>query len=463
MIRLTLTQINGIVAGQLIGDASITTQRISTDSRDIHPGDLFLALQGEHFDGHDYVAKAQALGAVAAIVSRKLDATIPQIVVNDTLLALGRIGQWIKQACALRSVAITGSSGKTTVKEMIAAVLGQEAMVLATQGNFNNEIGVPLTLLRLSPEIEFSVIELGANHQGEIAYTSGLVQPDVALITNIGAAHLEGFGSEQGIANAKAEIFTGLKPGGTAIYESSNPYAKQWQKALQDKLVLTWSVEGDASTDLEALSIQTNALGSDFILRIGTQQGPVHLPMPGLHNIKNALAAAAACHALGLSIGQITNGLSAGVAVPGRLEQHVIRPDLVVIDDSYNANLGSVKAAIDVLVSDKQQSTAFIFGDMAELGDFANSHHQQVGDYAREQGVNAVFTLGNLSFVTQQAFAGEGCHCEALDALMTALADWIQQQQQPMRLLIKGSRSAAMERVLAGLKQWQAAQEETSC
>lgn len=464
MIFVSLEQLAVIVSGQLTQKSSAQIGRVSTDSRDINSGDLFLALVGEHFDGHDYVAQAQSLGAAAAIVSRPVSAAIPQIVVEDTLIALGKIGQWLKDQCEIQSVAITGSSGKTTVKELIAAVLSQQANVLATLGNFNNEIGVPLTLLRLSPNTDYGVFELGANHQGEIAYTSSLVKPDVALITNIGAAHLEGFGSEQGIAHAKSEIYSGLKQGGTAIFEASNPYASQWEQLLKDKSVLTWSIEGDTEADVQALAIQPQVDVCDFRLSIHQEQSvAVHLPMPGLHNVKNAVAAASACYALGLDIETIAKGLSAGVQVPGRLEQHQLNEQLLVIDDSYNANLGSTKAAIDVLAGNGLQQSVLVFGDMGELGDYAESHHAQVGDYAQQQGIDALFTFGPLSQHTQAAFMGEGANALELDELITQLTGWISKQNQPLRILIKGSRSSAMERVLARLQTWQSEQEEVSC
>ena len=464
MIPISLPQLADILQAELCNATDCVIEHVSTDSRAIMTGDLFVALVGEHFDGHLYVEKAQLQGAVAAVVERRLPCDMPQLIVADTQKALGQLGQWVKQSCDLQTVAITGSSGKTTVKELTAAILGLQHQVLATAGNFNNEIGVPLTLLRLTPEIDKAVVELGANHLGEIAYTASLVKPDVAVITTIGGAHLEGFGSEQGIANAKFEIFSGLAPQGVAVFDLHSQYGSQWRKQLGQQPVLTWSSQGDESANLWASAIQLETSASQFMLHVGEQAVSVKLPMPGLHNVNNALAAAAACVALGVSLAEIAEGLGQGVRVKGRLESHSLSAKLLVIDDSYNANLGSVKAAIDVLVSDPlQPQTALIFGDMAELGEWAKSHHQQVGEYAKQQGVQALFTLGSWSQTTQEAFGGEGSHHLEFESLMSTLISWISAQQQPLRLLIKGSRSSAMERVLASLKQWQSKTEDASC
>ena len=451
MIELTLQQIASIVSGELTCSPELKVAQISTDSRFISEGELFFALNGKHFDAHNYVVQVAVSGATAAVVSLPQSVDIPQIIVADTLIALGKLGAWLKAQCQIKAVAVTGSAGKTTVKELIAAILAKSANVLATQGNFNNEIGVALTLLQLEKHYDFGVFELGANHPGEIFQTVSLVQPDVAVITNIGSAHLEGFGSIDGIAKSKGEIFSGLKAGGFAVLEAENPYLTKFRDSLVGKELILWSVENNLEATVKATEIQLAPDSSQFVLVIGNLSVAINLPMAGLHNVKNALAAASACFVLGVGIAEIAQCLNAGVVVRRRLELHKLAADLLVIDDSYNANLVSTKAAIDVLVADQNSATALVFGDMGELGKYANKHHHKVGQYARRQGVDALFTLGSLSKLSFQEFAGAGAHSNDLETLMQQLNDWLNLQEKTKRVLIKGSRSAAMERVLERL------------
>lgn len=465
MIPLHLREVASAVAGTLVGD-DVTIDSVTTDSRQACQGGLFIALIGERFDAHDFIVQAEQAGASALLVSRELDSTLPQIIVADTKLALGDLGRFVAERCQTKNIAITGSAGKTTVKEMTAGILARHHQVLATAGNFNNEIGVPLTLLRLDHTYSHGVIELGANHLGEIAYTSGLAQPAIALITNIGSAHLEGFGSEQGIADAKSEIFLGLPEHGVAIFDLHNKYAEQWRSKLVGKQVINWSRQGDMAAQVRASHIELEQDSSQFVLSIGYESIDMCLPMAGLHNIDNALAASAAAYAAGVGIVEIATALEAGVSVKGRLNTQVLNDRLTVIDDSYNANLASVKAAIDVLTNCQGGKTVLILGDMGELGGWARQHHQDAGAYAKQQGVDALFTLGSLSEVAQQGFSSNdsvGEHFYELDALMAALTDWISNQHEPLRLLVKGSRSAAMERVIDRLQQWLGSEEVSSC
>ncbi|MCM2678775.1 UDP-N-acetylmuramoyl-tripeptide--D-alanyl-D-alanine ligase [Echinimonas agarilytica] len=463
MIEMTLQQVAEATHGQLAVSNGLTIHNICTDSRSLATGDLFIALSGERFDAHDYIEQVAQNGAAAVVVSRPVDVDIPQIIVADTRKALGALGRWLLQHCDLSSVAITGSSGKTTVKEMTAAILRQHHQVLSTQGNFNNEIGVPLTLLRAEPSMTHAVVELGASGPHEIAYTTRLVQPDAAVITNIGGAHLEGFGSEQGIASAKAEIFEGLGPQGTAIFDYHSPYAGQWQALVYDKIKLMWSSQGDSNAQVRASHIDIDDDSSQFVLSIHHESIDICLPMPGLHNIENALAAAASAFVLGVGIVEIAAGLEMGVSVKGRLQSYELSSQLTVIDDTYNANLASVKAAIDVLAAQSKRTTVLVFGDMGELGAWARQHHEEVGKYAQQRGIDALFTLGALSDEALRAFSGQGRHSYDIEDLMAELTEWITEQKQPVRLLVKGSRSAAMERVVERLKQWQTGEEEASC
>ncbi|GGA74370.1 UDP-N-acetylmuramoyl-tripeptide--D-alanyl-D-alanine ligase [Neiella marina] len=466
MIPLNLQELALALDATLIGDGQLVIESVTTDTRKVSDNALFLALVGERFDGHDFLVQAQQAGAIALVVSKPVESDLPHLIVEDTKLALGAIASLVADRCQTKNVAITGSAGKTTVKEMTAAIIGKHHKVLATAGNFNNEIGVPLTLLRLTHQYTHGVMELGANHQGEIAYTTSLVKPKVAMITNIGSAHLEGFGSEQGIANAKSEIFQGLPAQGVAIFDYHNKYAQQWQRKLSDKQVVTWSRQGAAEAQVRASHIELEQDSSQFVLSIGHESIDMCLPMAGLHNIDNALAASAAAYAMGIGIVEIATALEAGVFVKGRLDAQTLADGLTVIDDTYNANLASVKAAVDVLTTCRDEQTALVMGDMGELGGWARQHHQEAGAYAKDKGVNALFTLGSLSEVAQHGYGsqtGHGEHFYEIDALMAALTEWIGQQPQPVRMLVKGSRSAAMERVIERLQQWLRSKEEISC
>nr|WP_224745950.1 UDP-N-acetylmuramoyl-tripeptide--D-alanyl-D-alanine ligase [Neiella litorisoli] len=463
---MTLQELALALDATLVGDGQVSIEAVSTDTRQIDHKALFVALVGDRFDGHDFLPQAEQAGACALVVSQAITSELPHLIVKDTKLALGAIAALVAERCQTKCVAITGSAGKTTVKEMTAAIIGKHHKVLATAGNFNNEIGVPLTLLRLTHQYTHGVIELGANHQGEIAYTTNLVKPKVALITNIGSAHLEGFGSEQGIANAKSEIFLGLPTQGVAIFDYHNQYAEQWLGKLSDKQVVTWSRQGAAEAQVRASHIELEQDSSQFVLSIGHESIDMCLPMAGLHNIDNALAASAAAYAMGIGIVEIATALEAGVFVKGRLDSQTLADGLTVIDDTYNANLASVKAAIDVLTNCRDEQTALVMGDMGELGGWARQHHHDAGAYAKENNVNALFTLGSLSEVAQHGFtsqAGHGEHFYEIDALMAALTEWLGQQSQPVRILVKGSRGAAMERVIERLQQWLRSKEEISC
>jgi len=351
MIKVNLAWISEVVAGELVPAASagVKISQITIDSRNIQAGDLFIAIKGPHFDGHDFVAQVQRLGAAGVIVDHKMDVEIPQIVVPDTRHALGQLAAAVKAEVAPKTIAVTGSSGKTTVREMLAAILREQGEVLATKGNFNNDIGVPLTLLRLEPQHQFAVIELGANHRGEIAYTTGLTKPDVALINNVAPAHVEGFGDICGIARAKTEIFRGLSNVGVAVTWADSEFHEFWMRELQDRPHRIFSSE-HAQADVWAENIEMDPSGcARFVLCTPHQQASVTLSVPGRHNVNNALAAATCCFALGIPMAQVIRGLSGVAPVPGRMWVHQPTPGLRVIDDTYNANVGSVRAALDVL------------------------------------------------------------------------------------------------------------------
>ncbi len=425
---------------------------VSTDTRTLRGGDLFYALQGPNFDAHTMLGKAREKGAVAAVVSRPVDDPLPQLVVADTRLALGRLAAAWRARFQGRLIAITGSNGKTTVKEMVAAILGCKGGVLATAGNLNNDIGVPLTLLRLRPDLHhYAVIEMGANHQGEIAYLSGLARPDVALITNAAAAHLAGFGSVDDVARAKGEIFQGLAADGVAVINSDDHYADVWQQLVAGRKVVTFGRGGDVSL----LEEQGSCLAQGrFINRftLATPKGELHIQLPliGCHNIVNAMAATAVAIAAGADGAEIEAGLGRMRAVKGRLQPRMSAWGQLLIDDSYNANPQSLGAAMEVLAT-MEGEKILVLGDMAELGEEAETLHRQAGERARELGIDQLYGCGPLSRAAVEGFGDEGHWFDSREALAAALISQLSQPGSAGTVLVKGSRSAAMEAVVGRL------------
>ncbi|MBA6223777.1 UDP-N-acetylmuramoyl-tripeptide--D-alanyl-D-alanine ligase [Colwellia sp. MB02u-18] len=456
MISLSLTELSQAVNGQLIGE-NLTINAISTDSRALKAGDVFLALHGPNFDGHKFLTQASELGCSAVIVEQAQDKlNIAQIVVKDSHQALGDIAAYVKAKVAPKTVAITGSSGKTTVKEMVAAILNRLGNVLATKGNFNNDIGVPLTLLRLEQKHDFAVVELGANHIGEIAYTAALVKPDVAMINNIAAAHLEGFGDLCGVARAKGEIFSGLNAGGVAIYNQNTPWADKWQWRLTDKQVRRFSCQGSADCYSHQEVLDDNGCASfQLITPIGNTY--IELTVPGHHNVCNAVAAATIALEFGASLDDIRLGLAAMAAVKGRLNLHQLSSKIKLIDDSYNANVESINAASDLLASYSGRRI-LILGDMGELGGEARRYHQEVGEHAKSKEIDDLLTLGVLSQNATDAFYRgrntQAQHFSSKEKLMSRLQQLLQDEEQQVTLLVKGSRSAHMEYVVADIIKW---------
>ena len=447
MIPLQTKEIAQLVQGQLVG-ADIQIQSVSTDSRNINQGDLFIALKGPNFDGHQFAADVIAKGAVALIVEQQQDVAVPQIIVADTRLALGALGAAVKHKVNPKSVAVTGSVGKTTVKEMMAAILDRIGNVLATAGNFNNDIGAPLTLLRLTEQHQYAVMELGANHLGEIAYTSSLVKPEVSIITNVAAAHLEGFGDLFGVARAKGEIYGSLGADGVAIVPLDSEFSGYWLKRLQDKKVLTFS--STQAADFCAEHIVLNEQGcASFDLVCPQGRIFIQLVLPGKHNVANALAAAAATLTLGASLTDVQLGLAAMKPVKGRINVTQASDKLRLIDDTYNANSESTKAAIDLLAT-YPGFRVLVFGDMGELGADARLYHEEVGLYAKQKGINLLFTLGVLSQSASDLFNGQGAHFSSRQQLIQKLSP-ILDEQSDATVLVKGSRSAKMELVVQDL------------
>lgn len=458
MIPLQTKEIAQLVQGQLVG-ADIQIQSVSTDSRNISQGDLFIALKGPNFDGHQFAADVISKGAVALIVEQQLPVAVPQIIVADTRLALGALGAAVKQKVNPKSVAVTGSVGKTTVKEMMAAILDRIGNVLATAGNFNNDIGAPLTLLRLTEQHQYAVMELGANHLGEIAYTSSLVKPEVSIITNVAAAHLEGFGDLFGVARAKGEIYGSLGTDGVAIVPLDSEFSDYWLKRLQNKTVLTFSSTQPADFNAEHIVLNEQGCAS-FDLVCPQGRIFIQLVLPGKHNVANALATAAATLALGASLTDVQLGLAAMKPVKGRINVTQASDKLRLIDDTYNANSESTKAAIDLLAT-YPGFRVLVFGDMGELGADARLYHEEVGLYAKQKGINLLFTLGVLSQSASDLFNGQGAHFSSRQQLIQKLSP-ILDEQSSSTVLVKGSRSAKMELVVQDLLE-RCQQEISSC
>lgn len=427
------------------GGPALAATGVSTDSRSCGTGDLYVALIGERFDGHDFVAGAAARGAVAAVVSRELVHALPQLRVANTQLALGEVARLNRRAFAGPVIGITGSAGKTTCKEMAAAILvANGKAVLATQGNLNNEIGVPLTLLRLAPEHACAVIEMGAGRIGDIAYLCDFAEPDIGLVTGALPAHLEGFGTLDAVAETKGALFAGLSANGIAVINADSEFAPLWRRQAGARRVVTFAL--DTAADIAARNLHGSVEGQRFTLVCAAGEIAIELPLLGRHNVRNALAAAAAALAAGASLDAVRSGLAAVRPVAGRLQPRRGLHGEVVIDDSYNANPGAVKAAIDVLAGFNGRRR-LLLGNMAELGLDAEWLHREVARYARERGVEELFCVGPWAQAQAQAF-GQGARAFAgNDELLSALA-----QCAPVDVvLVKGSRSAGMEVMVARL------------
>lgn len=439
MIRLQLSELAAAL-GCPAPDHDVGVEAIVTDSRKVDYGSLFAALPGSQVDGHDFAGAAVRLGAVALLVNRRLDLEVPQLVVDDVLVALGSLAALLRQRLDPVVVGITGSNGKTTVKEMVASILRAEGRVLATQGNYNNELGLPLSIFRLEPSHRFAVLELGASKPGDIAYLAGIAQPDVGLVTNIGPAHLGGFGSVEKVALAKGELYAALPAEGWAIINADEPWVDLWQRNNRAKRVLTFGSKADCDVRLA---------GDPEQPRIVTPEGSFtpELSLPGRHNLFNAASAAAVALSLGIGLDRIRAGLAAVRAAPGRLNFIEAEAGWTVIDDTYNANPASLYWALQVL-SGMQGTTWLVLGDMKELGMDSPKMHREVGDSARAMGVNRLFATGPMSEYTVDAFGSGAEHFETREELTAAV---LRSLRPGITCLVKGSRSMGMEAVVAAI------------
>lgn len=448
---MQLSQAADAVDGKLIGEDT-RFGAVAKDTRQMTRDSLYVALKGERFDGHGFVEQALAAGAAGVLVSEQQAIVSPQIVVDDTRLALGKLAAYWRSQYQGQLVGITGSNGKTTAKEMVRSILEQAASaerVLSTQGNLNNDIGMPMTLLSLGPQHEFAVIEMGANHQGDIDYLTHIARPHVAVITNAGPAHLEGFGSLDNVASSKAEIYSGIVESGTAIINADDAYAAYWKelcgKLGNGRTILTFSMK-DKSADIYA-DVTGVERGLRMQLTTPIGEGIVELAVPGVHNAANALAATAVAVALDIALDDIIKGLSEFGGVAGRLTTLFTPSGARIINDTYNANPLSLKAAMNVLVA-TAADTWLILGDMAELGDEEEALHRRAGEQARELGVKHLLATGALARFAVEAFGQGGGFFTDREQLIDMLADNITRDSV---VLVKGSRCMAMEQIVNAL------------
>ncbi|MEH6593319.1 MAG: UDP-N-acetylmuramoyl-tripeptide--D-alanyl-D-alanine ligase [Halioglobus sp.] len=446
MSACLLSELESPVKGHLLG-ADCEVKSVSIDSRQPQAGALFVALEGENFDGHNFIGQAAESGAVAAVVAHDVESALPLLRVADTQHALGLIAAHNRNAFEGTLVAITGSSGKTTVKNMIHAVLSQRGSTLATRGNLNNEIGVPLTLLDLSLEHEFAVVEMGAGSRGDIAWLCELGRPSIALLLNALPAHLEGFGSVEAIAEAKGEIFDELGSAGTAVINADQPWADQWRERARPATVMDYGLSHAAAVTANNIELRgIDGVSFTALTPVGEIQMTLHFA--GMHNVSNALAAIAVGLSCKLSLEDIRKGLESVAPVAGRLSVQRFLNGVNVIDDCYNANPGSVRAAIDVLAACPGRRT-LVLGAMRELGDDSAKLHREIGAYVREAGIDELWGVGPELACAVEAFGGSGRHFADREMAITALPGAFTAGDT---VLIKGSRGAAMEHILSALR-----------
>ena len=449
MKRTPLSLLAHWAGGELRGE-DLLVDTLTNDTRSLMPGSLYVALRGERFDGHDFAYDAAMRNAAALLVDHAVEVDLPQVIVADTQLALARIAGNLQLDRGGKAIAITGSNGKTSVKTLIVSILQRAGNTYANPGNRNNEIGLPLAVIDAPDDADYSVYEMGAGKPGDIAYLTDIVTPDVSLVNNIAAAHLERMGSLMGVAQTKGAIYSALAVDGVAVINADDAFAEYFAGLVVDRRVLRFGL--DSTADVTARNIVSGVDGSRFLLVTPLGEANVELPLPGRHNLLNALAAASLALASGVALGAIVEGLAASKPVPGRQIAHALANGAVLIDDSYNANPGSLVAAIDTLAAARGEAW-LVLGDMRELGDDGEALHADIGRRAKSAGLRRLYTLGPLSAAAALAF-GEGArsfetHRELADALRTDLSQAA--QPQGLRCLVKGSRGSAMDRIVTAL------------
>lgn len=444
-MKARLSEVVAAAGGRLAG-ADAEFSGVSIDTRTLERGQLFFALRGERFDGHAFLQAAAEKGAAAAVVERAGEPGLPQVVVPDVQAALTALaGAWRRRSRAL-VLGVGGSNGKTTTKELLASILAQAGPTLATRGNLNNHIGVPLTLLRLEPSHRYAVIEMGANHPGEIAALAAVARPSIALVTNAGDEHLEGFGDLAGVAHAEGEMYAALPPDGTAVINADDPFHELWRTMARTARVLRFGIDSPAEARATAIQgrIEAGAFATAFTLTLAGEQARVRLALAGRHNVLNALGAAAAAHAAGVGLAAIAAGLERMRPVGGRLQLKAGPRGSWLIDDSYNANPSSVRAGIDVLCGLPGEHW-LVLGEMAELGNQTEASHIGVGDYARRAGITRVFAMGEAARHAVAAYGTRANWYPDAASLAQAVATDI---DAGVTVLIKGSRVNRLERVV---------------
>jgi len=472
MMAWTLSGIARCTPGRLTGaDAAFAS--VSTDSRVLRAGALFVALSGPNFDGHDFVAAAAGCGAAAALVERRVAADVPQLVVADALAALSAFARAWRRQFQIPLIGITGSNGKTTTKELIGAILAQLGPTLVTRGNLNNHIGVPLTLLELTAQHRHAVIEMGASGPGEIEHLAMLAEPTIGIVTNAGAAHLQGFGSLAGVAEAKGELLRSLSPQGVAVINADDRYAASWRDSTSARQVTTFGFEqpADFTARKVRVGVDSSSFRTDFELVTPAGSRAATLALGGLHNLRNALGAAAAASAAGASLDDLVAGLARIRPVAGRLDLKPAVCGAYIIDDSYNANPGSLKAGLDVLASlaapgvthtgatagapEMPGSLWLVLGEMKELGPNADELHAEVGRYCRERGIGRLLAIGEGARHAVSAFGKGGAWFADMDALIEAARTGLLRSMAAgsagVIMLVKGSRANRLERFVAAL------------
>ena len=446
MISMRLSAAAAALNGTLTG-ADRRFTGVSYDSRTLRPGELFVALRGPARDGHDFIPDAFAKGACGALVEQEAAYPLPVVRVDDARKQSGLLAAHWRAGFDLPVIAVTGSNGKTTVKEMIASILSADAEVLSTRGNLNNDIGVPLTLFRLSPDHRFAVVEMGANHSGEIRWLSRIAGPDVALITQCAPAHLEGFGSVTGVAQAKAEIYEGLAAGGVAVVNIDDDYSGLWLERSGKNRQITFGMAAAADVTATGVSTDPGAARTRFSLVSRSGKVDAELRLHGRHNILNALAAAACCIAVDIPLEQIRAGLGRVLPIKGRMEMKTGLCGARIFDDTYNANPMSLDAALKV-VCGLSGRPWLVLGDMGELGGTSRAYHEEAGARARALGIERLYGIGELAAHAVRGFGAGASHYGLQDDLVATL----QRELRPgVNLLVKGSRSMALERVVNAL------------
>lgn len=438
-----LAQISQALNGQLMG-SDVALSGVTTDTRGSCHGELFVALKGDRFDAHDFVADAQQAGAAAVLIDHDVDSSLPKVLVTDTHQALKEFAAWWRAQFVIPVIGVTGSVGKTTVKEMLGCIFAEMGKGVVTKGNLNNEIGLPLTVLRLQQDDQYAILEMGMNHAGEISRLTSIAKPTIAMVNNAAAAHLEGLGTVEGVAKAKGEIFEGLSDDGVAVINADDQYVELWRELIGERQTVSFGLSKEADVTAE---YQLTQNGLRLNVKAANESFKVTLATLGKHNVSNALAAIAVATSANIPIDLIQAGLSKYRPLGGRLNADSVG-GVTLIDDTYNANPASMQAAIEVLA--QYDNSILIVGDMGELGDSVEAAHRQVGVVAADNHIDHLYACGNFAELVASSFSGDGQSFNTQDALLTCLSDTLlgKTAKTNTAILVKGSRFARMENVV---------------